>query len=252
MLAKRIIPVLLTRDGNLVKGEQYDSRRVVGNAQQAAEIHQARGVDELLVLDVAATPGNRGPDIDAMRRLTECCFIPVTVGGGVTEIWQVRELLANGADKVVIGTAAIHTPELIFQCANKFGSQAITVALDFRRSGRQWSAVINCGKTILDNLRSPADLAGHMEDMGAGELIITNVLRDGAMIGYDLGLISEIVQAVNIPVIASGGCGKYLHMHQALNVGADAVAAGAMFQWTDQTPKGAAEFLAKKGWEVRK
>lgn len=236
-LAKRIIPVLLMKDGNLVKGEQFDPWRVVGNAYQAAEIHAARGVDELIVLDVGATPACRGPDIDAMRKLTECCFIPVAVGGGITEIWQVRELLANGADKVVIGQHAMNDPDFVFKCACKFGSQAITVALNHVDLMREHPFIVR--------------LAQLFEEMGAGEILLNNMNRDGMLIGYNATLIKKVAEAVNVPVIAAGGAGKYQDLHKALKAGADAVAAGAMFQFTDATPKGAAEYLQKKGWEVR-
>lgn len=232
MLAKRIIPVLLARDGNLVKGTQFDSRRVVGNALQAARVHAARGVDELIVLDVGATSAGRGPDIEWMRKLTEDCFIPVTVGGGVSKVDQVRELLANGADKVVIGMAARFNPQLIRDCADKFGSQAIVVVLNH----------FDCISTLT---------AKYYEAWHPGELLLNSVMRDGMMEGYDLNTIQAVANAVKIPVIACGGAGNYRHMHLALRRGADAVAAGAMFQWTDATPKGAAEYLSKKGWEVR-
>lgn len=248
-LAKRIIPVLLMRHGLLVKGKQFDSMRTVGVAQQAAEIYQARGADELIVLDVAATEEKRGPDILAMKRLTEVCFMPVAVGGGITTVDQVRELLANGADKVVIGTAAVLNPNLIEECADKFGSQAITVALDVVKSNDGWKPVIQCGARITEI--DAVNWALRMETMGAGELILTNIDRDGTMRGYDLDVIDEITDTVSIPVVANGGCGNYGHMHQALKKGASAVAAGAMFQWTEQTPKGAAEYLAKRGWETR-
>jgi len=252
-LAHRIIPVLLTRHGHLVKGKQFDSARIVGNAQQAAEIYQSRAVDELIVLDVAATPEGRGPDIEFMARLTECCFMPVTVGGGITTVEQVRQLLANGADKVVIGTAASSYPgwRLVNECAEKFGSQAIVVAIDAARTKamRCHSLISKCG--THNCYEDAVEFAAHMNYAGAGELIVTNVDRDGTMQGYDLALVKAVSEAVDIPVIANGGCGKYLHMHQALKAGASAVAAGAMFQWEDSTPHGAAEYLAKKGWEVR-
>ena len=250
-LAHRVIPVLLTRHGHLVKGKQFNSDRIVGNAQQAAEIYQTRSVDELIVLDVAATPEQRGPDFLAMLRLTEVCFMPVTVGGGVTSVEDVRRLLAGGADKVVIGTAALKSPYLIKQCAEKFGSQAVTVALDVVRSKQcnSWVMTTRCG-AIRWSIKA-VDFADAAAELGAGELIVTNVDRDGTMRGYDLALIEEISHAVSIPVIANGGAGSYAHMHQALKAGASAVAAGAMFQWTDLTPHGASEYLAKKGWEMR-
>lgn len=252
MLAKRIIPVLLTRSGQLVKGKQFNSQRVVGNAQQAAEIHQARGVDELLVLDVEASPSHRGPNIEAMRQLTECCFIPVAVGGGVTTLDHIRQLLANGADKVVIGTAAYDNPAFIRAAADRFGSQAITVAVDasVHAAKQGYMLMSRCG-TQRAPFGDPVAFAVMMAECGAGELIVTNTDRDGMMTGYDTRLINCISREVDIPVVANGGCGSYAHMHQALKAGADAVAAGAMFQWLDLTPKGAAEYLARKGWETR-
>ena len=248
-LAHRVIPVLLTRGANAVMGVQFDSSRVVGSAQQTAQVHQSRGADELIVLDVAATPKGRGPDIAAMAKLTECCFMPVAVGGGITTVEQVRQLLANGADKVVIGTAAIENPMLIRQCADKFGSQAIVVAIDAFRVTSSWCLASKCGSSMYGT--KAKHFVVMAEQLGAGELIVTNIKRDGVMNGYDLMLINRIAKLVSIPVIANGGCGKYLHMHQALKAGASAVAASAMFQWTDQTPRGASEYLAKKGWVTR-
>lgn len=250
-LAKRVIPVLLMRHGLLMKGKQFDSLRAVGVVQQAAEIHQSRGVDELLVLDVAATEEKRGPDILAMKRLTEGCFMPVTVGGGITNIEEVRELLANGADKVVIGTAAIENPDLVKECADKFGSQAIVVAIDAVRCTKQggWRLVSHCGKRMTRF--DPLVFAAEMEICGAGELIVTNVDRDGTMRGYDNALVKAVAGVVSVPVIANGGAGSYAHMYQAIMAGASAVAAGALFQWTNCTPRGASEYLEERGIEVR-
>lgn len=249
-LAKRIIPVLLAREGNLVKGKQFDSSRVVGNALQAANIHAARGVDELVVLDVGATRFKRGPDIEFMRKLAEECHIPVAVGGGVHEVWHVKELLANGADKVIIGAEATRNPEFITECADKFGSQAITVAVNIHRSPDltpRWH--VNGYGTIrgYDALW----FIKLMQARGAGELFLNCIDYDGMMKGYDLKLIAKVTEIAKVPIIICGGAGKYLDMHQALRTGADAVAAGALFQFTDATPRGAAEYLAKKGWEVR-
>lgn len=248
-LARRIIPVLLMRGTDLVKGKMFDSTRVVGHIQQAADIYQARGVDELVVLDVGATPGGKHPDIDLIRRLTDGCFMPVAAGGGIRTIDDVRNLLANGADKVVIGTAALGDDRLIAKCADKFGSQAVTVAVDCRYDGHGWFVTSECGTKTW--MWSPVAFAQEMESQGAGELIVTGILNEGMMGGYDLPLIRKIARAVNIPVIANGGCGSYEHMHKALKAGADAVAAGAAFQFLDMTPRGAAEYLAEKGWETR-
>lgn len=248
-LAHRVIPVLLMRDGMLVKGKLFNSQRVVGNVQQAAEIHQARGVDEMVVLDVGATLRGGVVDKAVVRRLTEKCFMPIAVGGGITTVQQVKELLANGADKVVIGTAAFYDPNLVMACADKFGSQAVTIALDVDFDGHGWFVATHCGTE--EESRNPEEYAKFLEESGAGELILTGIKSEGMMGGYDLPLIKKITKAVNIPVIASGGCGSYEHMHRALKAGADAVAAGAAFQFLDLTPRGAAEYLAKKGWETR-
>lgn len=249
-LAHRIIPVLLMRNGNLVKGKLFNSDRVVGNVQQAAEIYQARGVDELIVLDVAATLAGRGPDLVAIKKLTEKCFMPITVGGGLTSVEQVRDVIAKcGVDKVVIGSAAYNDPALITHCAKKFGSQAISVAVDVSFDGHGWCISTRCG--TLTHFYSPVPFALDMEKRGAGELIVTGINNDGMMCGYDLAIIRKIAKAVGIPVVANGGCGSYEHMNKALKVGASAVAAGAMFQFLDLTPRGAAEYLATKGWEVR-
>lgn len=248
-LAHRIIPVLLMRDGMLVKGKKFNSQRVVGNIQQAAEIHQARGVDELIVLDVTATLNMREPNTAMIERLTEKCFMPIAAGGGVNCMEHVRNLIKNGADKVVIGTAAYDDPGFVTRAADKFGSQAIVVAIDVKYDGYNWCVATRCGSE--SKFYSPVAFAENMALHGAGELIVTCIDNDGMMNGYELGLIRKITKAVDIPVIANGGCGEYEHMHRALKAGASAVAAGAMFQWTDATPRGAAEYLSKKGWEVR-
>ena len=249
-LAHRVIPVLLTSNGMLVKGKQFNSARIVGNVQQAAEIHQAREVDELIVVDVGATLGRVRPDFDMIKRLTEKCFMPITVGGGVRTVEDVRDLLASGADKVAIGTAAIECDGLIKECADKFGRQAIVACVDALYHDGNWWATTRCGKDV--HFYSAAAYARDMELQGAGELLVTSILNDGMMNGYDLGLIRKVAREVGVPVVASGGCGSYEHMRRALAAGADAVAAGAFFQWTDCTPKGACEYLAKKGYEVRK
>lgn len=248
-LAHRIIPVLLTKDGMLVKGKKFNSNRVVGNVHQAAEIHQAREVDEMLILDVSATIRGLQPDYEMVKGLTQKCFMPIAVGGGIRAAEQVRILLASGADKVVIGSAAYPDYDLVAECADRFGSQAIVVAIDAVYDVANWYITTRCGTET--HFYGAAAFAADMAAAGAGELILTNIHRDGMLSGYDIGLIKKVAKAVNIPVIANGGCGTYEHMHRALAAGADAVAAGAMFQWTDNTPKGAAEYLQNKGWEVR-
>jgi cyclase len=248
-LAVRIIPVLLARNRMLVKGKQFKSDRIVGNVQQAAEINQAREVDEMVVLDVSATEKGSIPNYQLIRSLTEKCFMPIAVGGGITELEHIRLLLANGADKVVIGTAAIENPDFIREASKRFGAQAIVIAVDAVHDVNNWYIACRNAKQIY--FQSAVSFAEEMERLGAGEIMLTSVKNEGMMGGYDLGLIKKVAKAVSVPVIANGGCGTYEHMRRALAAGASAVAAGAMFQWTENTPKGAAEYLASKGLETR-
>lgn len=243
-LAKRIIPLLLHSHGWLVKGVRFQSWRTAGHALQAARIHQARGVDELMVLDVAATRENKPTDLDLVTHITAGCFMPITAGGGVRSLEDVQALLRRGADKVAIGAGIYTEPGLIRKCALALGSQAIVAVIETengraRIHGREW-----------DGLK-PLDAALYVEAEGAGEIVLSSVDRDGMMEGYDLDTIEEVAGMVNVPVVAAGGCGHYMHMHHAINAGASAVAAGAFFQWTEATPRGAAEYLAAQGVEVR-
>jgi len=242
-LATRIIPQLLFRGHQLVKGVAFDSWRSVGVVSQAVRIHQARGVDEVLLLDIGATAEGRRPNVRLVEQLAEKCFMPLTVGGGVQSIDDIRQLLSHGADKVIIGSAA--TENLIRKASQKFGSQAIVVSVDV--------AISKIGNWILkkDEHRGVGYYSKAMEHAGAGEILLQLIDNEGKMCGYDVDLIRRISSILSIPVIASCGCGTYEHMYQAIQAGAHAVSAGAMFQFTDQTPRGAAEYLAAKGIEVR-
>lgn len=238
MLATRIIPTILMDKGQLVKGEGFKSDRVVGNALQAARIHAMRGVDEIVLLDVTATKEGREPDYEMVKRLSEGCYVPLTVGGGIKTEEHVRKLLRAGADKVCIGSGFDEEGFLIEALADKFGKQCIVVSIDIynhvaeRGEWATWYAI-------------------EAERRGAGEILLQAVYFDGIMQGYDLGLIKAISEAVSIPVIASGGASGYKDMYDAIQAGANAVAAGALFQFTDATPRGAAEYLKDKGVEVR-
>lgn len=245
MLATRVIPTILTKGAHMVKGQRFASDRVVGATLQAMRVHGRRGVDELVLLDVTATLEGREPDYALIGKITDELFAPLTVGGGVSKVEHFRELLNAGADKISISTAAIETPELISQAAGKFGSQAVVVSIDVKagmvtsRSGRQVSA------------RDPVAWAKEVCARGAGEILLNNVDRDGTMIGYELDLIWRVSEAVSVPVVASGGAGTYEHLYQGILAGASAVAAGAMYQFTELTPKGASQYLAAKNVEVR-
>ena len=245
MLAHRICPTILSKNLQLVKGQAFASDRVCGHALQSARIHSARGVDELILLDVTATPQQREPDYGMVEALSEKCFIPLTVGGGIRTMKQIKSLLNSGADKVIIGTASIEDPEFIRRATDHYGSQAITIAIDVRK-GRVFS---NCGKvaTTLD----PVDWACTCSSLGAGEIMLTAIERDGTMTGYDLPMIQAVSQAVSVPVVASGGAGTYEHLYEAIQAGASAVAAGAMWLFTDRTPLAAAQYLKGRNIEAR-
>lgn len=240
-----MIPVLLRRRQSLVKGRGFDSWRSVGHALQAIRVYQQRDVDELIVLDIGATPQGRGPDLDLVKSFAAECFMPVTVGGGVKCCDDIRALLANGADKVAICTAALGRPEFLGEASQRFGAQAVVVAIDVR-DGVVWS---RCAQAR--HCRDPVSWARECEARGAGEILLTAVDRDGTLQGYDLRLIADVCCAVNIPVIAAGGAGTYEHLAEGLRAGAHAVAAGAMWQFTDATPRGAARYLAGKGFRMR-
>lgn len=249
-LAKRIIPTLLCRGRQLVKGVAFNSWRSVGLVAQAVRIHQSRGVDELMLLDITATKEGRGPDLKLVEELTRDCFMPLAVGGGVRTVEDVKALLRAGADKVVIGSAALES-KIVMEASDIVGSQAIVVAIDVKGPQVYGRNATRSYDDNPDSILCADKWARDVEKMGAGEILLTNAMHEGTMTGYDLELIRWVSRTVKIPVVAHGGCGTYKHMLEAIEAGADAVAAGAMFQFTDQTPRGAAEYLQAHGVETR-
>jgi imidazole glycerol-phosphate synthase subunit HisF len=251
MLKHRIMPILLFKEVGLVKGVGFDSWRRVGTAMQAVKVYNMRQVDELVFLDIAATPGGAAPDFQQIDELADVCFMPMTVGGGVRSVGHVRELLAVGADKVSLNTGAIENPGLIEEAAGRFGSQCVTISIDVRREADGSVQVMShCGRqaTGLD----PVVWARRVEALGAGEILLGSVDRDGTMAGYDIEAVRAVADAVGVPVIASGGAGSYEHMAEVIEVGgADAVAAASIFHFTEMTPKGAKRFLGERGLPVR-
>lgn len=249
-LAVRIIPTLLYRGHTLVKGKQFQSWRSVGHVQQAVSIHASRGVDELICLDIGATPAGRGPDFELVKTLCEQSFTPITVGGGVRSVADVRRLLECGSDKVAIGTAFCDLPKMKI-ISETFGAQALVSSIDVsRRIHHGGEVCFECGTTSTSggmNQVQWAMICGKF----AGEILLTSIDREGTMEGYDLDLIRAVSEAVSIPVIAHGGCSGPDDMIAAIKAGASAVAAGALFQFTDHTPKSCAEYLAAHGVETR-
>ena len=249
MLAKRIIPTILTRGRQMVKGVKYDSWRSVGLAAQAVRVHSMRGVDELVLLDISATAEGRGPDLKLVEELAEVCYMPLAVGGGIRKLQDVQDLLNAGADKVVVGTAGFDDGKLLQQISGKYGNQVLVLSIDVK----QGRIATHSGGWIRDThptigVRNQAIGA---EGNGVGEILLNSIDREGTLEGYDLDLIRQVSSAVNIPVIASCGAGTYEHMRQAIEAGADAVAAASIFLFTDATPKGAAQYLLDHGIEAR-
>jgi cyclase len=247
----RVMPTLLFKDVGLVKGVGFDSWRRVGSAMQAVKVYNMREVDELVYLDITATNDGRPPDFETVDDLADECFMPLTVGGGVRTVEHVRQLLKVGADKVAINSAAIEHPALIREIADRFGSQCVVVSIDARRGADgTYECYTHSGRRPAG--RNPAALAKDAEAMGAGELLLTSIDRDGTMQGYDVELTRLVSDAVSIPVIASGGAGTYAHMAEVLRESrASAVAAASMYHFTEQTPLEAKQHLRAAGFPVR-
>ncbi len=247
----RVIPTLLHRDLTLVKGVRFDGRRSVGSPMQAVQVYNLRNVDELCFLDVAATARGDGPDFALIDELADRCFMPLTVGGGVASIDDVRDLLSVGADKVAINTAAIDTPDLVRVASERFGAQCIVAVIDTRADAHGRVSVWARNATVDTGLDA-AVWAKELESLGAGEILLQSADHDGVMDGYDVDTIRRVSDAVSVPVIASGGAGTFAHMDAALRDGrASAVAAASMFHFTEQTPMEAKRHLAACGHPTR-
>lgn len=251
MLKIRIMPTLLYKDVGLVKGISFDSWRRVGSAMQAIKVYNMREVDELVFLDITAARDGRPPDFETVDDLADECFMPMTVGGGVRTVEDVRQLLQVGADKVTINTAAVETPELIRQAARQFGVQCVVVSIDAKLNADGTCEVYTNSGTVPTG-RDPVVWAREVEALGAGEILLTSIDRDGTMTGYDLELTHRVSEAVSIPVVASGGAGNYEHMAEVLREGkASAIAAASIFHFTQQTPLEAKRYLREQGFNVR-
>jgi len=251
MLKTRVLPTLLLKDLGLVKGVGFDPWRRTGSPMQAIIVYNMREVDELVFVDISATPGNRPLDFELIDELADECFMPLTVGGGIRSIEDMRKVLAAGADKIVINSAALETPALIREGAARYGSQCIVVSIDvFRDENNDCMVYSQCGKQPAH--RDPVEWAKEAEALGAGEILLTSIVRDGTMSGYDIPLTKSVCEAVTIPVIASGGAGNYAHMAEVLrDGGATAVAASSIFLFTEQTPLEAKMYLKGEGFNVR-
>ncbi len=250
MLAKRIIPCLDVKDGRVVKGTQFVDLRDAGDPVENAKVYDQQGADEIAFLDITASHEKRDILIDIVRRTAEEIFIPLTVGGGVKRLEDIRRLLKAGADKVSINTAAVRDPTFVERGAKRFGSQCIVIAIDAKRRGESWEVFTHGGRTPtgIDAI----EWAERMEALGAGEILLTSMDRDGTKDGYDIELTRTISGKVGIPVIASGGVGTLEHLYEGLVYGkADAVLAASIFHYREYTISQVKTFLKEKGVTVR-
>ena len=250
MLKIRIIPTLLWKQFGLVKGVGFNSWRRVGPVLPALRVYTQRDVDELILLDVDASCKGGLPDNESIQDFSLHCNVPLTVGGGIANINHAAQLFRSGADKICINTSAYLMPELIPEIVDKYGSQAVVASVDVKKEGKFWECFSHAG--TINTGKCPKVWVKELRDKGVGEILLTSIDRDGTMSGYDLNLIKEVVDIIDVPVIASGGAGNYGHMISAVReAGASAVAAASMFHFTEQTPAGARSALALSGIPVR-
>lgn len=251
MLAKRIIPCLDVTDGRVVKGTKFLNLRDAGDPVECAVGYNDQGADELVFLDITASSDGRQTMVDVVRRTAERCLMPVTVGGGIRRVADMRDMLLAGADKVGINTAAVNDPGLVAEGAKTFGSQCIVVAIDAkRRPGGGWEVYTHGGRTPTGI--DAVDWARRVEDLGAGEILLTSMDADGTKAGYDLRLNAAVSGALSIPVIASGGAGSLEHMASVLGEGkADAVLAASIFHFGEFTVSDVKEYLSSCGIPIR-
>jgi imidazole glycerol-phosphate synthase subunit HisF len=251
MLKIRLIPCLDVKDGRVVKGVNFVNLRDAGDPVEVAKAYDAAGADELTFLDITASHENRGILLDVVRRTAEACFMPLTVGGGVRVVDDIRRLLLAGADKVSINSAAIARPTFVAEAAEKFGTQCIVVGIDAKRvRSDKWEIFTHGGRreTGLDAV----DYARRAAELGAGELLVTSMDKDGTKSGYDLALMSAIAEAVSIPVVASGGVGSLDDLVAGVTEGkASAVLAASIFHFGQYTIPEAKAYMAKAGLAMR-
>lgn len=251
MLAKRIIPCLDIDKGRVVKGVNFVNLIDAGDPVEIAKAYDKIGADEIVFLDITASSDGRATALDVLSRASEQVFLPLTVGGGIRTCEDFRRLLSAGADKIAVNSAAVRNPELITEAALRFGSQCVVLAVDAKRSDGHWEVYLNGGRvnTHIDAV----EWIARAEKLGAGEVLLTSMDRDGTKAGYDVELTRRAAEAVNIPVIASGGAGKPEHFAQVLTEGkADAALAASLFHFAEIDMHELKNYLAEQGIAVRK
>lgn len=251
MLAKRIIPCLDVKDGRVVKGTHFINLKDAGDPVELASFYDKEGADEVVFLDITASLEGRGTIIELARRCAEEVFVPFTIGGGIGSLEEIRRLLEAGADKVSINTAAVANPSFVREASNNFGAQCIVVAIDAKKvSPEKWEVYIRGGTTPTG--LDAVEWAKKVQELGAGEILLTSIDRDGTQMGYDIELTRKVAEAVSIPVIASGGAGNLQHIEEALTIGkADAALIASMVHYRRYTIKEIKEYLTSKGIPVR-
>ena len=250
MVAKRIIPCLDIDNGRVVKGVNFINLVDAGDPVEVADRYSREGADEITFLDITASSDDRNIIIDTVERAADKVFVPLTVGGGIRKLDDIRDLLMAGADKVSINTSAVLNPELVTESAKKFGSQCIVVAVDIKKNGSAWEVYTHGGRkgTGLDAF----EWIKKMESFGAGEILLTSMDRDGTKMGYDVEILSILSKTIKIPVIASGGAGTLKHIAEAFKVGkADAALCASIFHFGEYTISEVKQFLAGEGILVR-
>ena len=250
MLKNRIIPCLDVKNGRVVKGINFVDLKDAGDPVEQAKIYSDGGADEICFLDITASNENRDTIFDVVERTSKKCFVPLTVGGGVRNLEDIKKLLNFGADKVSINTAAVENPKVIEESSKKCGSQCLVVAIDAKKKNDKWEIFTHGGRN--NSGINALEFAKKMENSGAGELLVTSMDRDGTQVGYDNELMSNITALVNIPVIASGGVGNLDHLVDGIKLGnASAVLAASIFHYGKHSVKEAKQYLDSKGIPVR-
>jgi imidazole glycerol-phosphate synthase subunit HisF len=249
MLARRIIPCLDVDAGRVVKGVHFEALRDAGDPVEQAARYDAEGADELVFLDISAAPAARRTTLDMVSRVAESIFIPFTVGGGIRSVADAGDALRSGADKIAVNTAAVRIPALVSHLAESFGSQCIVAAVDVKRVEGRLTVMVNGGREATE--LEGVEWCARLQTLGAGEILLTSMDKDGTGSGYDLPLITAVTREVDIPVIASGGAGSLAHLAEALEAGAHGVLAATMFHYQESSLPQARTYLRELGYPVR-
>lgn len=249
MLARRIIPCLDVAGGRVVKGVQFEALRDAGDPVEQAARYDAEGADELVFLDISASPTARQTTLEMVSRVAEAIFIPFTVGGGIRSLADAGAALKSGADKITVNTAAVRDPSLVSRLADSFGSQCVVAAVDVKRIEERLTVMVNGGREATE--LEGVEWCSRLESLGAGEVLLTSMDKDGTGAGYDLPLIEIVSRAISIPLIASGGAGNLVHLAEALEAGAHGVLAATIFHYQESSLPRARAYLRERGYPVR-